>query len=244
MISTAFPLVVAARQIKTDSSKKGESARGSTNRPIIPEHVNTIQRYLKANRDRYILPPLTLNVKDMPQLYIEKSNQSVRLGFLSIGDETSFYITDGQHRLKAIEEVLEQDRELGRDGISVMIVVESDIAQIHQDFADAAQTKAIPASLLAVYNTREPVNKALYAIVQNSKLLNGRIDETSKTLSKNSSSLFLLNQVRQFIKELLMGDYAVSDTQLAVRAARDLGTETQRSAFVRRSVELLKPLFA
>ena len=180
MISTSFPLLVATRQIKTDSSKKGESARSSTNRPIIPEHVNTIQRYLKTNREQYILPPLTLNVKEMPKLFIEKGNQSVRMGFLSIGDETSFYVTDGQHRLRAIEGVLEQDRELGRDGIAVMIVVEKDIAQIHQDFADAAQTKAIPASLLAVYNTREPVNKALYAIVENSKLLNGRIDETSQ----------------------------------------------------------------
>jgi len=234
--------MVAVRQIKTDSAKKGESARGSTNRPIIPEHVTNIQRYLEANRERYILPPLTLNVRDMPQLHVAKSNSGIRLGFMAIGDETSFYITDGQHRLKAIEEILDHDRELGREGVSVMIIVEPEIAQIHQDFADAAQTKPIPASLLAVYNTREPVNKVLSLIVSGSRILNGRIDETSKTLSKNSSSLFLLNQARQFVKELLMGDYAVSDSQLAVRTARDLSTEAQRAAFVQRAGDLLDVL--
>lgn len=113
-----------------------------------------------------------------------------------------------------LEGVLELAPEMASEGLAVLIVVEDDIERIHQDFADAAQTKQIPASLLAAYNMRVPVNRVLTKIVDGSPLLKGRVDETSKTLPKFSQSLFLLNQLRGLVKELLFGDYALAEDAL------------------------------
>ncbi|MBF6357183.1 hypothetical protein IU449_22000 [Nocardia higoensis] len=88
-----------------------------------------------------------------------------------VGDDVRFYVTDGQHRITAIRGhgsdraaipgLVDADAGFENDSLAVLIVVEEDLKRIHQDFADAAQTKQIPASLLDVYNTREPVNGVL-----------------------------------------------------------------------------------
>jgi DNA sulfur modification protein DndB len=55
----------------------------------------------------------------------------------------------------------------------------------------------------------------------------GRIDSTSKTLSKKSTNLFLANQLRQLVKELLAGSYG--------------GYALGDAEFEKRAVELLPP---
>lgn len=167
------------------------------------------------------------------------------VGFMVIGDETRFSITDGQHRLIAITKRsgnLPDDSTFLGDSTSVVIVVEPDIARIHQDFADAAQTKQIPASLLVAFNTREPVNMVLTKIVDESGFFRGRIDETSKSLSKNSPATFLLNQVRGMAKELLVHDYALSEASIPIRSRQVIGTTAAQDAFVERTLAMLATL--
>ncbi|WP_218062401.1 DNA sulfur modification protein DndB, partial [Micromonospora sp. II] len=101
------------------------------------------------------------------------------------------------------------------------------------------QTKQIPASLLAVYNTREPVNQVLARITDESKLLHGRIDELGKTLPKASQKLFLLNQIRGMVKSLLFGDYALAEDTLSRMAATRLATQEQRDEFVAETLNML-----
>ncbi|MBI4338578.1 MAG: DNA sulfur modification protein DndB [Chloroflexi bacterium] len=253
-IATAFPLSFVEKHIIPDSAIKGGDPRPSTNRPMMPDHVKVIRDYLRQNRDAYILPPVTLNVRTMPQVHVNKSNAAVRSGFLVIPDETVFYITDGQHRIAAIRGhdtgkniipgILRDDPEMGADGLCVMIVVESALPRIHQDFADAAHTKPIPPSLLAAYNMREPINKVLHIIVNESDLLRGRVDETSKTLGKLSQSLFLLNQVRGLMKELLVGDFAIAEDAFILAASPRLATSEQQDTFVTQTLQLLNVLEA
>lgn len=252
MITTSFPFALLARQVVLDPAVKGGNPRGSMNRPLMPDHVRTIREYLLKNPSEYILPPVTLNVRQIPQVYVQKSNSPVRSGFLVITDATTFTVTDGQHRLAAIAgaptakpaipSLMIEAPEFENDSLAVLIVVEGDIARVHQDFADAAQTKQIPASLLAAFNTREPVNRVLAAIVEGSNLLRGRVDQTSKTLSKHSQSLFLLNQVRGLVKELLVGDYAISEASLSKVSAEKIATQSQREAFVERALLLINTL--
>lgn len=205
-------------------------------------HVRSITKYLTENEHDYILPPLTLNVRSVPAIHIPRGNFATTVGFVVIGDETRFSITDGQHRLMAItkrSENLSDDSTFLGDSVSVVIVVEPDMARIHQDFADAAQTKQIPASLLAAFNTREPVNRVLTKIVDESEFFRGRIDETSKSLSKNSPATFLLNQVRGMVKELLFHDYALSEASIPARSKQVIGTTEAQDAFVERTLAML-----
>src|SRR5208283_2059160 len=102
--------------------------------------------------------------------------------------------------------------------ISVMITMEGSLDQIHQDFADASKTKALPKSQLAAYDRRNPANGMVIDLLERCPIFMGKIDSTSKTLSKNSTKLFLTNQVRQMVKELLVGQYAMHDAVFEVQA--------------------------
>jgi DNA sulfur modification protein DndB len=55
-------------------------------------------------------------------------------------------------------------------------------------------------------------------------LFNGKIDRTSKTLSKKSNRLFLTNHIRQMVKTILTGDPTLQDDDF-VRKAVDLLNE-------------------
>ncbi|GGP39277.1 DNA sulfur modification protein DndB [Streptomyces sindenensis] len=243
MLTTAFSYAFLVKHVVSDAAVKGGNPRTATNRPIDTSHVRSITKYLIENENNYILPPVTLNVRAVPAIHIPRGNFAMTAGFVVIGDETKFSVTDGQHRLAAIakrsESLIDTDSPFPSDSISVVIVVEPDVARIHQDFADAAQTKQIPASLLAAYNTREPLNRVLTKIVDGSALFAGRIDETSKSLSKLSSAIFLLNQVRGLVKELLFQDYALSEASIPARSFQAIGTTEKQDAFVSRTLAML-----
>jgi DGQHR domain-containing protein len=243
MLSTAFSNAFLVKHVVAEPATKGGNPRSATNRPMDSAHVRAISKYLVENERNYILPPLTLNVRSVPAIHVPRGNFATTVGFVVIGDETRFSVTDGQHRLAAIAKASESlnDPESGflSDSVSVVIVVEPDLARIHQDFADAAQTKQIPASLLAAFNTREPLNRVLTKIVDGSQLFRGRIDETSKSLSKNSPAIFLLNQVRGLVKELLFRDYALSESSIPARSNQVIGSTEKQDAFVERTLWMM-----
>lgn len=248
MISTSFPFTFLSKQVRLDPAIKGGNPRNNMNRPLMPDHTKNIRKYLLENPNEYILPPVTLNMRAMPQLYVQRSNYPLRSAYLVVGDATMFDVTDGQHRIAAIAgsatsrppvpPIYVENEAFESDALSALVVIEKEISRIHQDFADAAQTKAIPASLLAAYNTREPINRVLTRIVDRSPFLTGRVDETSKTLPKLSQSVFLLNQIRGFVKELLIGDYGISEETLTKYSSKQLSIIEQQDAFVNRTVEL------
>lgn len=244
MLTTAFNYSFLVKHVFANPAVKGGNPRLATNRPIDSSHVKTITKYLNDNTGSYILPPMTLNVRSVPAIHIPRGDFSMIAGFVVIGDDTEFSVTDGQHRLAAITRRLAEvaddvDSTFKGDSISVVIVVEPDVARVHQDFADAAQTKQIPASLLAAYNTREPLNRVLTKIVDESQLLCGRIDETSKSLSKLSPAIFLLNQVRGLLKELLFQDYALSEASIPTRSHQVIGSTEDQDDFVQRTTNML-----
>ncbi len=106
----------------------------------------------------------------------------------------------------------------------MMITIEDDLGQIHQDFADCSKTKALPKSQLAAYDRRNPANGLVLDLIDRCDIFKGKIDSTSKTLSVKSANLFLTNQVRQMVKELLVGDYALADIVFKFKAKELLGS--------------------
>ncbi|MBF6466384.1 DNA sulfur modification protein DndB [Nocardia beijingensis] len=252
MISTSFPYAFLARQVVSESVEKGGDPANTTNRPLMTDHVKNINSYVRENPEDYILPPVTLNARQLPALHVPRGNFKNRLGFMVIGDDVRFYVTDGQHRITAVKGhgtgrsaitgLVDLEAGFENDSLAVLIVVEDDLKRIHQDFADAAQTKQIPASLLAVYNTREPVNGVLADLVDRTRFFRGRVDATSKTLPKASQSVFLLNQVRQFVKELLFADYALTEDSVARQSAQLIGDKAARDELVADAVTLIETM--
>jgi len=234
------------------SAPRDSDPRGHMNRPLMPDHARNIENYLVDNPQSYILPALTLTVAGDLAVYAAKSPSPLRAAWVVLRPDTRFWVTDGQHRLVALTGspdfktklvgALQRRPDLGSDAVAVHLVFEQNLDRIHQDFADAAQTKQIPASMLAAYNQREPFNRVLAQIVRDCPLFADRVDMVSKTLSKKSQRIFLLNQVRGFLKELILGDYAAAEDTVARVTGEQLRTKEQQDEATRRVSKLVNTL--
>lgn len=238
MLSTAFPVPVVRNRLQLNpATPKGsvQQVRSATNRPVMADHVDSVKGYLKENLGgHYIIPPMTLNVRHPINVYMPDYPSTLTGVWIVLPASARLEITDGGHRKAAIDKLStelgdDQLAEFDMDAVSVMITVEDDLSQIHQDFADCSKTKALPKSQLAAYDRRNPANGLVIDLAERCSLFAGKIDSTSKTLSKNSTKLFLSNQVRQMVKELLTGQYAMADEPFEAKAKQLLGnSEEQR----------------
>lgn len=232
MLTTALLIPLVRRLKANHAQRKGsvEEVRAATNRPVMADHVQSVKNYLKSNVGRkYILPPLTLNSRQPISVYAASYDSTVVYVTIVISANVRLEITDGAHRQRAVDETAdelseEQLDQFYNDAVSVTITIEDDLAQIHQDFADASKTKALPKSQLAAYDRRNPANGIVLDLIDKCPLFKGRIDSTSQTLSKNSNKIFLTNQVRQMVKELLVGAYAMADEPFESKAKELLGS--------------------
>ena len=144
--SSSVPLSLVIKIARIDSAKKKDDPGQYHNRPLEPGHVKEIVRYL-GGQEKFVLPPITLNTSKPMRVFTVKYPTPAKVGVFLLGLGDEFYVTDGQHRLRAIAEALPQRPELASDAIGVTFIEEADLDQIHQDFVDCAQSRTIsPAS--------------------------------------------------------------------------------------------------
>jgi DGQHR domain-containing protein len=229
MFSTAMPferfvqvaeadnVVVRKRSEKRDGGKVVVATEGdtvddvaeTTNRPVDRGHVRGITKYLSHSAklgEKYIMPPATLNLRDaQATMFTVEGDSTIKPAVMVIPPHARFEITDAQHRREGIAEALKDPAirsRLLRDGIAVMVTFETELAQVHQDFADASKTKAISGSLVAVYDGRLPVNALALHLARTCALFQHTVDATSKgsSLSAGSVKVWNTNVLRQFVK--------------------------------------------
>lgn len=227
---------VVARTLYSESARKGgslENILSATNRPKDSAHISDIADYVQANLGRkYVFGALTLNASQELNLVVvgRAGIADLRQGYLILPRSAKVSITDGQHRQEAIVRLMEslppeQKEELARQAVAVIVTNETELDQIHQDFADASKAKMLPPSLLAMFDTRNPANRLIPHLERNCPLFRGRIEPASKTAGKNSPKLYTANQVRSFLKEFLTGSWQLGDEEFETRAQRLLSTE-------------------
>ena len=87
--------------------------------------------------------------------------------------------------LKRLRKLLKRDTDLLNDSVTVLVVQEDDIDQIHEDFADCAKNKPIPPALLAAFDVSNVLSKLTRQLTKELVIFDGRIDKISKTLGKD-----------------------------------------------------------
>jgi DNA sulfur modification protein DndB len=233
-LSGAFPLsFVRSRLERRSAEKRGnvQDAMQAGNRPLDSGHAKNISSYLAANMSgKYILPPLTLNLQQPADVYTLDVQSTLTPGYLVLPLTSMLAITDGQHRVVGVQEaakIIPSDilAKLDQDAVAVMITCETDAVQVHQDFADAAKTKPLPPSQLAVYDRRNVANGLVLDLIDACPLFKDKIDATSSTLSKRSSALFLSNQIRVLAKTMITGTWKDTDDVFTRKAENLLGSK-------------------
>lgn len=224
--STSIPVGIAVNVLNTNPVDKKahlDAVKLSYNRPIDKDHVKAVSSYITkaiSEGEKYILPSLTVTATKQQHLFTVNplSNSFTQVGYLVVSlRDSSLIVTDGQHRLKGLEKALDELEgelvdKLNSDGLPIMFSFESELNQVHQDFADCSKTKALPKSMIAVYDRRVPANGLILDIIEQCKLFNdGRTDSTSVSLSKKSNCLVLTNSIRNLLKALFKGNHSMAD---------------------------------
>lgn len=196
-------LLEMARLQTADAKNNKNNAEELINRPLIRQHVDEIAKYL-LETDNYILPPFIFN-SNTPIKVFAFGTGAVKFGYAVIPTNVELYVTDGQHRLKAIEKAVTEKPYLRNDSVTVLVVQEEDIDQIHQDFADCAKNKPIPPALLAAFDVTNVLAKLTRDISRQLVIFDKRIDKISKTVGKDPNYMFTMNQLRIGVAEFLFG---------------------------------------
>ena len=251
--SSALPLPMAAKVLNTEPARnKGslDDVNNALNRPIDEKHVKAVSDYIQSainEGSKYIIPSLTVNSLKKQHMYTcQESCGSLRVAYMVIHwDATYLSVTDGQHRLSAIQRAfqsLEGDarEKLKSDSIAIMFSFETARRQIHQDFADCSKTKALPKSMIAVYDRRVPANGLVLELIEKTPLFSdGRTDSTSKSLSKKSNCFVLTSNIRGAVKSLLTGQHSMADSAFDSFANKALDTKEKYNGCIEKCAETI-----
>ena len=188
-----------------------DSVVKDANRQLTPSHAKKIQEYLEKESD-WLLGPLLLGISPDVIQFHPYGGSTDALGELTIKrrDMANMKMFDGQHRRRAIKDVLEALSQSNRysqrlswlqeASLPIMLYVEKDIAKLRQMFADAAQTKPIEANAVVRFDLRQAMNNAALWIQENSDLFYGRVEMERPSVSVGSQKIIAINQLAAALK--------------------------------------------
>lgn len=187
------------------------------NRQLTPTHARNIQKYLDEKND-WILGTLLLGIRRDAlefQSYMEDPNAESAVGDLFILDAGAMKMFDGQHRRRAIKDLVaelsgnraraKKLESLKSDSLPIMLYAEDSIEALRQMFADAAQTRTIERNIVTRFDQRDAFNIAALWIAENSDLFQGRVEMERTSVSRTSHCIIAINQLAATLKTIEVG---------------------------------------
>ena len=196
-----------------------DSVVKDANRPLTASHAKNIQKYLQERKD-WLLGTLLLGISPDAvefQSYMPDSDAETAVGKLTIRTDgiDSMKMFDGQHRRRAIKDVLEEFSHnprsykklssLKKASLPIMLYAEDSIKALRQMFADAAQTRPIERNTVTRFDQRDAFNLTALSIAENSDLFAGRVEMERASVSRNSHNIIAINQLAMTLKTLEVG---------------------------------------
>lgn len=190
------------------------------NRRLRPNHVKNIQAYLDE-KDDWLLGAMMLGIAPDAVEFEPYPNEdgTVNKNFGEMRIRTNrvntMRIFDGQHRRRAIQDVLaalsqsegraDKLDALRKSSMTIVLYAEDDIPTLRQMFSDASITKRIEQHTVTRFDQRNPFNKAAVHIAGNSRTFKGRIEMERSTVTATSQSLLAINQLASVLKMTEIG---------------------------------------
>ena len=189
------------------------------NRPLTQSHARNIQKYL-VDREDWLLGALLLGISGRAveyKPYPGAASDAWSVGELVLGLEAtvSMKMFDGQHRRRAIKNVLDELSHSVRhshklasmqgDSLPIMLYVEEDTEALRQMFADAAKTRPIERNTVTRFDQRDAFNLAALWLAENSDLFSGRVEMERPSVPRSSTNIIAVNQLAMTLKTLEAG---------------------------------------
>ena len=197
-----------------------DSVVREANRRLTPSHARSIQRYLDE-KDDWLLGALLLGIAPDAIDFSPYDGDSSLENFGEMRIRTNrvntMRIFDGQHRRRAIQELLaelsglDDDRSsrklaaLRKASMTIVLYGESDIKTLRQMFVDASKTKRIEGNTVTRFDQRDAFNSAAVWLAENSQVLRERVEMERSTVARASPHLLAVNQLAAILKSLKVG---------------------------------------
>lgn len=180
----------------------------NTNRPVNISHIKEIKEYILGRSDAgkaWILGSLTVNVNPDN---IKWQHIGYNLYIVTIPNATKIQITDGQHRIRAIAELMASDEHqslIADEQIPLTLVLDGDLKQADLDFGDMAQTMPLPSALLVAFGAegRDAIAKV---VAQKVHLFRKNTHWFKASPGTGSSYIYTLNYIAQMVGCAIKGD--------------------------------------
>ena len=166
-------------------------------RDLVSSRTSKIKQYIKDNTD-FVFPAVIAVVESLD---VEKLDFS-DIVKITLNPDSFRYLVDGQGRLSAIKEIVNELPELGNNTIDVKFIISTGLASDAQLFSDINTTPIRPnRSQCVAMDSRSVLNSFAKRLVQSSPILSDKIcySKASVTTSSTDEKLWTLNQVTAFI---------------------------------------------
>ena len=193
------------------------------NRRLTPSHAKTIQEYLNE-QENWLLGALMLGIAPSAvefDPYPDEHGNSANPNFGELRIRTNrvntMRIFDGQHRRRAIQDVLaelsnasvnrssDKLNALRKASMTIVLYAEDDIKVLRQMFVDASQNKRIEGHTVTRFDQRDAFNQTAVRLANNSRLFQGRVELERSSVSASSKHLLAVNQLAAILKSLEVG---------------------------------------
>lgn len=190
-----LPTLLQAKHSQDNDPDSGK------NRPEVKGHAEEVKEYVlkRVNKDRpWILGTLTANV-DPEKIEVIELGRGIC--FVVIPRGVKLDITDGQHRKRAIHELIEsQSGELiGDNDFPITLVLEKDFKQCQIDFRDMAQTRKLDKSLLLSFGEFEGRIGIVKSVVEQVPIFYKKTELITSSPSTKKKLIFTMNYLARFV---------------------------------------------
>ena len=169
--------------------------------------VKDIAAYIEENGKTYVLPPLIVIVDGDVHFEAASATQSgPDSGFVHLSVSTRLAVVDGVQRCRAIEAALRGRPDLGRETVSMMILVDPGFKRARQILADVKRHESIAARPLSLlYDTRDEISEIVRRLIQRVAVFVDMIELTKSSISNRSFKLFTFSAIYHATARLLSG---------------------------------------
>ncbi|MEV4757413.1 DNA sulfur modification protein DndB [Micromonospora sp. NPDC049559] len=212
-----FPLDSVARLFTRTRGDLPPEQRAQ--RRLIEKRVPEITKYLLDHEMDWVFSSLTVSYNGDETFHPSPDDGDI--GSLELPLDCRFLINDGQHRHAGIQAALQENPQLGRQTISVVLLPEEDIERSQQVFSDLNRTvQKTSRSLDILYDHRDPLNQLVMATIPRVPLFKGRVEKDAVSLPMRSAKLVTLSALYDATRQLLDNPIPSDDIALAAAEQR------------------------
>jgi DNA sulfur modification protein DndB len=170
------------------STPANERAQRVLNKSRIPK----IKKYILDNPETFVFSAVAVSASGRPDFNIISGD----IGELKFDEDIEFSINDGQHRIAAIIEALNENPRLAHETIPMVIFIDQGLKRSQQIFTDLNRHTVKPTpSINILFDSRDQLAGLARYLSSNISYLRNMVEFEKTSISNRSPELFTLSGI-------------------------------------------------